>query len=66
MSPELDEASHCLDAASIAFAAGESEEAFRCIQEAAMILDNLGAALQPLEEAPQPEATLQLVLAAAA
>ncbi len=66
MNPELDEASHYLDEALTAFAAGQTEEAYRCIQEAGMILDNLGATLQAFEETPKAEPAAEVVLAAAA
>ena len=66
MNPELDQASHYLDKALIAFSAGQTEEAYICIHEAAIILDNLRAGLQAVEEVPSAELAAFMAMAKAA
>ena len=66
MNAELDQASHYLDEALIAFSAWHNEEAYICIHEAAMILENLSTALQALEEASCAQPAVVMAMAKAA
>ena len=66
MNAELDQASHYLDEALIAFSARQTDEALICIHEAAMILENLSAAIQTVEEAPHAQAAAVMAMAKAA
>ena len=47
----------------IEFSARQTEEAYICIHEAAMILENLSAALQTVEEAPYEQAAAVMAMA---
>jgi hypothetical protein len=66
MNAELDQASHYLDEALIEFSARQTEEAYICIHEAAMILENLSAALRTVEEAQYAQAAAVMAMAKAA